>query len=308
MKNNKHCLYLILFYILVMSLSSCNSPLAAPTLTPVPTDTPAPTPPPSPTLQPGDSEHKVIVNGTERSYLLHIPAGMDGVKPVPIVFIYHGFQETPFTMQLMTGFNDVSDQYGFLAVYPAGTSGGWNASACCGSAVTQNVDEPAFVRAILADVGSTIKINEKRIYATGFSNGALLSYRLACEMSDTFAAVGPVAGTMVEASCDPKEPVSLIHIHALNDTSVIYSGGPMQGFLPVEDGIATWVKADNCSEPAKVEKLMNDTLTHTSYSSCNDGAAIELYALKTGGHAWPSKYVWDASKTIWDFFAAHPKP
>ena len=307
MKNKLHPL-LAIFSILVISITSCNSAFSAPTVTSIPTDTPAPTVTPLPTLQPGDSEHNVTVNGIERSYVLHTPAGMDGVQPTPIVFMFHGFQENPSTAQLMTGWNDVSDQHGFLVVYPAGIGGGWNASACCGSAVTQNIDEPAFVQTILADIGSTIKIDQKRIYATGFSNGALLSYRLACEMSDTFAAIGPVAGTMVEAPCEPKVPVSIIHIHALNDTAVLYTGGPVPGFLPVEDGIATWVKTDKCSDPAQVEKLMNDTLTHTTYGSCAAGIGIEMYVFNIGGHSWPSKYVWDASQTIWTFIAAHPKP
>lgn len=280
------------------------APTVAPTATPIP-----PTAIPAPTLQPGDSERNVKVNDLERSYLLHIPPGLDSANPVPVVFAFHDIGGVPITMQLLTGFDDIANQAGFIVVYPEGFGESWNAGQCCGDAAAKNMDEPAFIREMLSDLGTIVAIDTKRIYAAGFANGAGFVYRLACEMSDTFAAVAPVTGALWSEPCQPEQPISIIHVHGRNDSKILYDGG---GFIedspPIEQVIATWVQLNDCTSPAQVEKLLNDSLTHTAYSSCNSDTAVELYTLEIGGHAWPSKYVWDASQIIWDFFAAHPKP
>jgi polyhydroxybutyrate depolymerase len=152
-----------------------------------------------------------------------------------------------------------------------------------------------------------VNVDAKRIYATGFSNGGGFVYRLACEMSDTFAAVAPVAGAMIDSSCQPQQPVSLITVHGLADLAAPYEGGGEFNIPPVEQVITTWAELDGCTGTPQVEK-QEKIFVHTSYASCESGTAVELYAMEAGGHAWPSKYVWPASQAIWTFFAAHPKP
>jgi len=95
------------------------------------------------------------------------------------------------------------------------------------------------------------------------------------------------------------------------DTIVPYTGGQSELvanviFPPTEQGITTWVQLDGCTGSPQVEK--EKIVTHTFYTSCNAGTAVELYTIEVGGHEWPSKYVWPTSEVIWDFFAAHPKP
>jgi polyhydroxybutyrate depolymerase len=129
-------------------------------------------------------------------------------QPVPLVFVFHGLGEAANLIQQASGMNAVSDANGFIVVYPngSGSSGAlsWNAGKCCGYALKNNVDETAFIRQIIVDVGTFAQIDPKRTYASGFSNGGLLSYRLACEMSDTFAAVAPVAGVLLFDQCQPQ--------------------------------------------------------------------------------------------------------
>ena len=171
-------------------------------------------------------------------------------------------------------------------------------------------DEAAFVRQMLSDLETLASLDPRRIYAVGFSNGAMLVYRLACEMSDTFAAVAPLAGTLFYTPCQPQQPVSLVHVHGLEDTVVPYAGGGdlISGGVPsVEQGIATWVQLDGCSRAAQVEQ-QEGGITHTAYTSCQSGSAVELYTVQVLGHGWPSMAEFPASEVIWDFFVAHPKP
>jgi polyhydroxybutyrate depolymerase len=295
-----------LFAILALLILSASAACAA--STPVPTATPAPT------LQPIDDQRALGVDGLERSYLIHVPAGLTRADAVPLLFVFHGFQEDSTYARRYTGFNDLADANGFIVAYAegSGASSGlsWNGGTCCGYALANDVDEPAFVNAILADVETLAAIDRDRVYAAGFSNGALLSYRLACEMSDTFAAVAPVGGVLIYEPCQPAEPVSVIHVHGMTDRAVPPEGGGLnpgtgEPFPPVQDSIDAWVKLNACLETAQVEQ--DGIMTHSTYGGCASGASVELYTLESTGHNWPSRYVVPISGIIWEFFAAHPK-
>ena len=284
--------FAFLIMLSLFSVSSCRQ--AAPTATS------------APTLQPGDTERKLLVNDLERSYILHIPPGLDMAHPAPLVFAFHGSGEQPAEMELLTGFGEIADKAGFLLVYPVGIGQTWNAGTCCGYALQNNIDDESFIRQILSDLGMVVSVDSKRIYATGFSNGAGMVYRLACDMSDIFAAVAPVAGSLLYDPCQPSQPVSLIDVHGLSDTTSPYEGGGQFSLPPMEELIKTWAQLNGCTDSPQVEKK-EKIFTQTAYASCKAGTAVEHYAMEGGGHAWPSKYLWDASQAIWDFFAAHPK-
>jgi polyhydroxybutyrate depolymerase len=305
--------YLLVIFsaVLLISTTTCGQAVARPTSTPAPTATLAST------LQPGETQHTVKVNSLDRTYLLHIPPGLDSSRPIPVVFALHGFDNEHFfevtDLQNMTGFGDISDKNGFILIYPSGVSGFWNVGGgCCGTSATDNVDETAFIRKILTDLGSITRVDPKRIYATGFSMGAMLSFWLACDMSDTFAAVAPVAGALLVNPCKPGQPVSIMQVNGKKDTLVPYDGGVgnfMTGtltFPPVELGISTWAQLDGCTGSAQTSP--QGTLgTHTTYSSCKAGSAVDLYILDALGNNWPSQYVLPISQMIWDFFKNHPK-
>ena len=289
-------------------LAGCASPTptAAPTV--APTATLAPTATPAPTLQPGDSERTVTVDGVERSYLLYIPPGIDSLQPVPVVFAFHGAGQEPATMQILTELDDVANSGKFVLVYPEGIGLEWNAGGtCCGYALEKNVDEVAFIREMLSDLETIAQIDTKRIYATGFSNGAALVDHLACEMSDVFAAVASVAGILAYGPCQPQQPISVLHVHGLADLVLPYEGGGEFKIWPVEEIMSSWAAHNGCTGTPIVDNPIK-IIKHTVYSSCQAGTAVELYAVEGGGHAWISKYVYPLSEVIWDFFAAYPKP
>lgn len=306
MKNLKTNLFVSLAFFL---LAAC---APTPTPTPVPTSTPLPpTLTPAPTVAALDEERTLTVDATERSYFIHIPEGLTSQEAAPLVFVFHGYQESGTSARNYTGFDQIADENGFIVVYPNGSGSSsarsWNASGCCGYALQNEVDEPAFVRAIIADVETLLSVDPKQIYATGFSNGALLSYRLACEMSDTFAAVAPAGGVLMYAPCEPQEPVSVMHVHGAKDAVVpLDGGGSAIQFPPVAESLATWEKLDGCNGEKQVEK--DGVLEHTTFGECNPGISVELYVVDGTSHSWPSPYVAPISQIIWEFFATHPKP
>lgn len=278
----------------------------------------------------GDSVRTLMHNGFERSYILHVPPSYDGTHSIAVVLVFHGGGGNAEHAMRLTGFNLVSDQAGFLAVYPNGTGRfrdiflTWNGGLCCGYAQKINADDVGFVRALIADLQSFANIDTKRIYATGISNGGIMSYRLACEASDLIAAIAPVAGTQNVTRCEPKEPVSIIHFHGTNDNHLPYQGGvgseSLTGvhYTSVADSIQFWLEYNQCPSTPEVENFAD--IQHLAYSGCASGSAVELYTIIGGGHAWPGSGIpaWrggdqptktiDASRIIWEFFVAHAKP
>lgn len=308
--------YLVTFIAILVSIAACarNAPSAS-----VPS-----------TLSAGDSIRRLNHDGLERSYILHVPPGYDATHPTAVVLVFHGGGGNAESIVHLTDFNTQADRAGFLVVYPNGTGRlrnvllTWNGGTCCGYAQAHNVDDVGFVRAIIADLQSVAAIDPKRIYATGISNGGIMSYRLACEASDLIAAIGPVAGTLNVAHCEPEEPVSVIHFHGTEDHHLPYDGGVGSAsrtgvnYTSVQDSVRFWLGYNQCPATAKAEHFADTR--HTAYTSCASGSAVELYTIVKGGHAWPGGNgpAWRggdkptttiaATQIIWEFFAAHPKP
>ncbi len=247
-----------------------------------------------------DSERELELGGRERTYRLHLPANADPTESLPLVIVMHGAGGNPRVIELQSGFSELADSRGFAVAYPAGTRSRfaalmtllrgrhftWNAGECCGWAQKNEIDDVAFLRALVEDVARTHPIDRARVYAAGLSNGGMMAYRLACEASDSFAAIGVVAGALVTPGCAPSRPVSVIHMHAKGDPIVPFGGGAgafsRDGFSypPTQSAIDFWTGA-------------------------NGGrAAVELRALDSTRHNWPK----DASETLWEFFASHPRP
>jgi polyhydroxybutyrate depolymerase len=272
----------------------------------------------------------LIHDGIERTYILHIPSSYDESKPVPLVVALHGGGGNAEHQRRVSGFNQLADEQGFIVVYPNGTGRfnnillTWNGGTCCEYAVENQTDDTGFIRALIAELESKFNIDPKRIYATGMSNGAIMSYRLACEAADLFAAIAPVSGTQNLDTCQPSEPVSVIHFHGTADEQLPYDGGVGAksttgvNYVSVSDTLAFWILRDNCPSRAGIEQ--NGDVTHLTYSPCDASTSVELYKIEGGGHAWPGADGpgWvggdeptqsiSATRLIWEFFTAHPKP
>jgi polyhydroxybutyrate depolymerase len=274
------------------------------------------------------------VDGRLRSYLLHVPPGLDPGRPVPVVLAFHGATSNARLMQQFSGLSAKADAAGFLAVYPNGTGNlnvlTWNGGTCCGYAHNHQVDDVAFVRAVLDDLAGVAPVDPRRVYAAGMSNGAHMTYRLASELTDRLAAVACVAGPMATDDCHPSRPISVLHIHGTDDEFAPFHGGVGARSVygthshSVEYTIRCWVRANGCPaaptvtvEPPRVAD--GTRIIRKVYGPCADGTEIVLIIVERGGHTWPgrpplpltlgkSTANLDANDTIWDFFQRHPMP
>jgi len=281
----------------------------------------------------GDPERSLTVGGRKRTYLLHLPAGDDGKSPLPLVIVFHGGGGNAPNAVRMTGMDAKADAERFMVAYPNGTGPmegaflTWNAWNCCGPSLDDRVDDVAFVRALVERLRQDYNVDAKRIYATGLSNGGMMTHRVGCELSDVFAAIAPVAGALNTDDCRADRPVSVILFHGTADQHVRYDGGaPVETVdrrhprvdKPVSYAVLSWVKHNHCKMPPVHTK--EGHVVHDVYGDGTDGAAVELYAVEGGGHAWPGggkgrengnvdapTAEISATDLMWDFFARHPK-
>ncbi len=267
-----------------------------------------------------------------RTYGVHLPNDRPPTQPAPVVLVFHGGGGNAENAARMSGMDAKADAEGFIVAYPNGTGLRpnakfltWNAWRCCGAALDDKVDDVGFVRALVEDVARRYPVDRKRIYATGFSNGAMLTYRLGCEMGDVLAAIAPVAGALNDYNCGTGPKVSVVAFHGTADNHVRFEGGvPIAAFdrhqradNSVQFAIDTWKKRDGCpGEPAREKK---GGVIHTAFA-CADGTAVEVYAIEGQGHAWPggqkgrrfgnvdepSSEI-SATETMWEFFSRHPR-
>jgi polyhydroxybutyrate depolymerase len=284
------------------------------------------------TLAPGDHTRSLTVGGLKRTYLVHVPPKYDPKSPTPVVLIFHGGGGNAEQMARHCGMNEKSDEVGFIAVYPSGTGRlekvlTFNGGNCCGYAMNQNIDDVEFTREVLDDLAESVNIDPKRVYATGMSNGAIMAYRLASELSDRIAAIAPVAGPMGTDTCSPKHPVPVIHFHGTADENAPFKGGKGKGvsgtdFYSVENSIKAWVKANGCEDMPVVTKLPDKaddgmTVQKKVYGNGKNGAEVVLIEIEGGGHTWPGrepnfrvlgKSTKDisANDLMWEFFQKHP--
>jgi polyhydroxybutyrate depolymerase len=287
-----------------------------------------------PVAGPGLYSRTLPVDGLERFYTFYLPPAYNAKTPMSVVLNFHGGGGNSKTQRHISRMDETADRHGFIVVYPQGTNKEslmrngytWNAGSCCGWAQEHGIDDVKFIRMLLDSLEQELNIDTRRIYATGISNGAMMCYRLACEMADRIAAIAPISGPMGMESCKPARPVSILHFHGTDDQFAPFAGGvgsrslPGQKFESVKNSISTWKKTLGLENVSPRIHQINPSVIEEEYQS--DKAELVLCTIQGGGHTWPGgqfgflgkrvlgemNMTISASEKMWDFFKRHSLP
>ncbi len=255
-------------------------------------------------------------DGLQREYISYIPANYTGNMPVPLILNFHGFTLSATDQMNDCDFRPIADTAGFIVVHPQGTlyfgMSHWNVG---GWVVGSTVDDLGFVESLIDSLSLDYNIDQSRIYSTGYSNGGFMSYLLACQLDNKFAAVASVAGSMSSQtynSCNPQQPVPVLEIHGTADYTIPYNGSLWSE--PIDTVINFWVGTNNCIPVPVITPIANIDTTDGStvesfvYNSSTSNVNVEHMKVISGGHTWPGS--WgnmdiDASIEIWNFFSKY---
>jgi polyhydroxybutyrate depolymerase len=331
----KHPRILYPLLLLMALMLSCRSTFSG-------TATPAPQAAFTPrTAVVGDQRLNITVGGVAREYVVHVPPQYDGQTPLPVVIMFHGGGGTAEAAMWETGWADKADNEGFLAVLPEGTPPDpsrparfvgnpqtWNDGSDRGiGAVERNVDDVAFVRQMIDDLSTRFTVDKNRIYATGFSNGASMTFRLGRELPQSFAAIAPVAGADWLAEQRIERPVSLLYITGLADPLNPYEGGEVHigdklygTKPPTTEMILNWAQQIGCPPDSQV--LHDEAgVIGIAHGPCLEDSEVALYTVEGLGHHWPGgnsalpeslagpkSDKLNATDLIWEFFEARSVP
>lgn len=278
----------------------------------------------------GVHRQSIIVDGTERTFLVHIPPDI-AAPSTPVMILLHGRGIDADDMVRLTGMNEVAEREGFVTVYPNGRDdegGGrvwpWRVEA---DGEVRLPGEVPFIAAILDHLPDIAPVDPDRVYLVGFSNGAILAYCLAKELTDRIAAVAAVAGFVGTKRVSLSHPLSLMHIHGTMDRFVPYFGGKSARkdskyiFPPLADALQPWLEATGCMTLRSTDTRRDPadpsmTIRRDNYGPGSCGAEVEWITIEGGGHTWPGReplvtYMgkWttaiSASEEIWNFCKRH---
>lgn len=278
------------------------------------------------------------VDGFDRRYVIHLPEGHDPQSPMPLVIMLHGAGATAYVAIEQTGWTEKADREGFIAVFPETVASDeskrsilsnpalWNDGSGRGFSAENDIDDSKFIRELIQTIQSNYVIDKNRIFITGFSNGAAMTFRAGAELSDIVAAVAPVAGQFNAPNPKLTYPVSLIYFVGDEDTFIPVNGGTVKLLWggteerpPVSASLLKWGKLLGCPEEPQVFSL-DGGITVSDYSPCMNDSEVICYVIEGLGHNWPggvcvmnekiagkSSDKLCATDVIWEFFKKHPR-
>lgn len=300
---------------LVLATGGCGShdgsgPSAAPTSAMAASSSSAASPTPSvrPPEVPAPGNHQLAMtwDGLERTYEVHAPPGYRPGHKLPLVVAIHHLRGDPVTMRQMTQFDAKADKEGFLVAYPNGVDTAFNALICC-----SDNDDVGFIRAMVERLTRRWGADPARVYATGISQGADMSFRLAVEVPGMFAAIAPVSGGFLgeraekDPTFKPSRPVSVVS----------FIGDRDRLNKRMQAGLRTWYRKLGCTPGATAPVDPGKTVNRTA-ATCADRSDVVSYFISGMGHSWPGgtedglgdpDTKINAVDVMWTFFKSHPR-
>ncbi len=284
----------------------------------------------------------LTVDGRTRDYFIYLPTSYERDTPMPLMLLLHGGGGDDGAERLMagTGMQQKAEEEGFILAVPLGVNGNWNDGrgttnrSATASTVT-DVDDVAFLKALITELQNTYVIDSKRIFAAGVSNGSMMAQRLACDAPNLLKGVGAVAGPQLAFTTDTcRGTVSIVSINGTDDPfyPMLDSDGipdfprilartAKQTVVSVDEISQLWVTKNGCASTPTTTPLLalvNDgtSVTKYTYEDCNNNHQVTYYIVTGMGHTWPpnespaaalagptSENI-NATDVLWDFFAA----
>ncbi len=266
-------------------------------------------------------QNTILIDNISRSYILDLPKVP--AENMPLLIVLHGGfgrgKQAAASYQL----SPIAHQNNYAVVYPDGIDRKgrllnirtWNAGGCCGYAAKSAINDVKFISLLIDKLVKEEHINPNRVFVTGMSNGAMMAYRLACEIPEKIRAIAPVAGVILPIkSCGSAVPI--IHFHSKQDQNVPIEGGKGKGpsgfeFPSLEEVISTWEAINQCEER---ENIQNNG--YSLYQWNKGTVPMKYYITDDGGHSWPGaeekswrradnpSQILDANKLMFEFFNA----
>lgn len=273
----------------------------------------------------------MTVDGRTRTYWLNLPPGYDAGKDYSLVVALHGGGGSGEQFEESSRLSVKADKEKFIVVYPDGVQSDgllrartWNAGTCCDFAVEQNINDVKYISELIDKLMASYKINPQKVYATGHSNGGMMSYRLACELSNKITAIAPNGCSMaLKTPCTATRAVPILHMHSVRDENVPYKGGFGSGvsntyFPPVDSVLNVWSTINGCAVK-KQTNAVTAQYTQWTWSNCTGNSSIQWYLTLDGGHAWPGGLPGrtgadqpatsiSANDLLWSFFQQYQLP
>jgi polyhydroxybutyrate depolymerase len=273
----------------------------------------------------------ITSGGINRNFTAHLPAGFNNNSNMPLAFVNHGGQGNPTNMLALTDFRTLANQDKWILIYPEGYQASWNDGRPT-AANQANINDVQFFSDMIDYAVANFKVNNKRVYATGISNGGFMSARLGCELSNKIAAIAVVAASIPQAlSCTPTNPVASICIQGTLDPLVPFLGGtvtPGAGGVALShaQAVTKWITNNNCGTTPITTNLPDisttdgTTIVERKYTNSSNGIEVVSYVVTGGGHTWPQGLQYlpeatigktsqdmNANEVIWNFFKKYSK-
>lgn len=282
----------------------------------------------------GADTEQIMVNGTSRTFVLHLPKDQKTDNKKALVIALHGGGSNGKSMSRFSGLDETADKHGFVVVYPDGSGRTdlirtWNSGACEGYAKSKQIDDVAFIKALISHMVNKYNVDPDRVYVTGMSNGAMMAYRLAAEIPEQIAAVAAISGTLDIDAAKITRPLPVLHFHGTADQHVPFDGGhgeksyAQNVHTSVKATLDAWIRVNGANTTPKEEQLPDKkddgtTVVRFTYGSASDYESVVLCKIIGGGHTWPGRSRLEkmlgpatedisANEIMWKFFADHPR-
>jgi len=292
----------------------------------------------SPPIAPWDRVENVQLGGFNRHFIVHVPPSFEASRKLPVVIMLHGAGGTAQEAMAQTGWDRKGDQENFIAVFPDAVAENpkrrpsfllnpqtWNDGSGRHQSGKRNDADVEFIGYVIDTVESHYGGDPARIFITGFSNGASMTFRAGVELSDRLAAIAPVAGHLFVHSYRMKRAVPALYIIGRDDPLELPAGGVLKIMgerieqPPILQNLEHWRQFDGCPD-APSSDASTDGVERVTFEDCRDGVEMVEYFIDGLGHVWPGGInqlperlvgkptdKLNATDVIWNFFKAHPK-